>query len=69
MCKAQRDSPILVLYAASSIAGLHNDNLPHPYLRKHDCLTDPHQIWDEYSQMVNDEPYCFRFPIFLRVLE
>jgi len=37
--KAQRDSPFLVLYAASSIAGLPNDNLPHPYLRKHFSVT------------------------------
>jgi len=37
--KAQRDSPVLVLYAASSVAGLPNDNLPHPYLRQRFSVT------------------------------
>jgi len=37
--KAQRDSPVLVLYAVSSVAGLPNDNLPHPYLRKRFSVT------------------------------
>jgi len=69
--KAQRDSPVLVLYAASSIAGLPNDNLSHTYLRKLFSVTvqpTPNQIWGEYSQIVSDEPYCFRFSIFLPVL-
>ena len=37
--KAQRDSPVLVLQTASSIAGLPTANLSHPYLRQHFSVT------------------------------
>ena len=32
----------------------------------HDCYsTDPDHVCGEYSQVVNNEPYCFLVPIFL----
>jgi len=55
----------------SSIAGLPKDDLPHPYLHQCFSMTDQltNQTWDEYSQIVSDDPYCFWFPIFLPDVE
>ena len=56
-----------MLYAASSVAGLPNDNLPHPYLRKRFSVTvqpTPTKFVGEYSKIVSDEPIVLDFPYF-----